>query len=102
MIYCIIYIHLLQNYCEEINAYLLSKERLKRQVMPIVKTYEEAETICRTAFHASMSYQTCQEYVTDLSNTSLVNCIFDVMVCAILQIEHLFKKNPLETALNNK
>lgn len=58
----------------------IQEKRLRREVITNFKTYEEAETICSTAFQASKSYQTCQEYVTDLSNTSLVNCISDIMV----------------------
>lgn len=54
-----------------------------------VKTYEEAEEICNTAFQASTSYQTCQEYVTDLSNTSLVNCISDVMVLVSVNYKNI-------------
>lgn len=67
-------------------------ERQKRETAPSTKTYEEAEIICRTAFQASTSYKTCQEYVTDLSNTSLVNCISDVMVSVYLFMnEHTIK-----------
>lgn len=63
----------------ELSSYF-QKKRLRRETITDLKTYEEAETICIDAFQASKSYQTCQEYVTDLSNTSLVNCISDVMV----------------------
>lgn len=64
----------------------IQEKRLRREVITNFKTYEEAETICSTAFQASKSYQTCQEYVTDLSNTSLVNCISDVMVWFFCQL----------------
>lgn len=56
----------------------------KRDTVPNGKTFEEATQICSTAFQASRSYQTCRKYVTDLSNTSLVNCISDVMVCVVV------------------
>uniref|UniRef100_A0A8W8NV44 VWFD domain-containing protein n=1 Tax=Magallana gigas TaxID=29159 RepID=A0A8W8NV44_MAGGI len=56
------------------------EKRRKREVAPTVKNYEVAEEICSTAFQASTSYQTCHNYVTHLSNTSLINCISDVMM----------------------
>nr|XP_034320141.1 uncharacterized protein LOC117687527 isoform X50 [Crassostrea gigas] len=58
----------------------LVEKRQKREIDQNIKTYEEAEAICNNAFETSTSYRTCREYVTDLSNTSLVNCISDVMI----------------------
>lgn len=41
---------------------------------------ENAESVCTSAFESSDPYRTCQEYVNDLSNSSLSNCINDVIM----------------------
>lgn len=75
-----------------INSQYQEKRR-KREVAPTVKNYEVAEEICSTAFQASTSYQTCHNYVTHLSNTSLINCISDVMVCVYFFKGHMIDFN---------
>lgn len=59
---------------------MLQITRIKRENVPDVTTYEEAVMICTSAFDASKPFQICLEYMTDLSNTSLTNCILDIMV----------------------
>ena len=71
------------------------ERRPKREAITILKTYEEAEDICLNAFQNSQSYQTCKEYISDLSNTSIVNCISDVMVSS-LSTTSVDKKNKNE------
>lgn len=41
---------------------------------------ENAESVCTSAFESSGPYKTCQDYVSDLSNSSLSNCINDVIM----------------------
>nr|XP_022310403.1 uncharacterized protein LOC111115834 isoform X2 [Crassostrea virginica] len=79
----------------ERNESKLEERRPKREAITILKTYEEAEDICLNAFQNSQSYQTCKEYISDLSNTSIVNCISDVMMTG----DDNFTKIHIEAAL---
>ena len=56
------------------------QERERRQTFTNVRTREEAEVVCKSAFESSEPYRTCEEYVNDFSNSSYSNCINDVIV----------------------
>nr|XP_022312815.1 uncharacterized protein LOC111117870 isoform X2 [Crassostrea virginica] len=73
----------------------LEEWRPKREAIAILKTFEEAEDICLNAFQNSQPYITCKEYISDLSNTSLENCISDVMMTG----DDNFTKIHIEAAL---
>jgi hypothetical protein len=67
------------------------KHRVKRQTPAEVKSASEAETICTTQFEQSGPYKTCQQHVGDLSNSSLSNCIKDVVVSIIIYDDIIVK-----------
>ncbi|XP_061185215.1 uncharacterized protein LOC133193273 [Saccostrea echinata] len=50
----------------------------KKRTMSYVRSTEYSETVCLQAFENSREYNTCQQYVTDLSNVTLSNCIEDI------------------------
>ncbi|XP_061190172.1 von Willebrand factor D and EGF domain-containing protein-like [Saccostrea echinata] len=52
-------------------------KRSKRAVT-YVQTEDYAQAVCLKAFNDSTEYRTCQQYVTDLSNVTLSNCIQDL------------------------
>ncbi|XP_065937722.1 uncharacterized protein [Magallana gigas] len=55
--------------------------RETRDVQFNISTSREiAETVCTSAFDSSEPYKTCHKYVSDLSNSSLSNCINDVIM----------------------
>ncbi|XP_061190201.1 von Willebrand factor D and EGF domain-containing protein-like [Saccostrea echinata] len=75
------------------NVHLLQTRRRKRDLpgktvqepllrnkrsVTYVQTEDYAETVCLQAFKNSTEYSTCQQYVTDLSNVTLSNCIEDI------------------------
>jgi hypothetical protein len=53
--------------------------RYKRQAVDVT-TFEVAYNVCVMAFEQSKAFMTCQQYVTDLSNSTIDNCIADVRV----------------------
>ncbi|XP_062578161.1 LOW QUALITY PROTEIN: uncharacterized protein LOC134240066 [Saccostrea cucullata] len=77
---------------KEIHA----KSRMKRQTNTYVMSFENATTICNEAFEASASYLMCQEHVSDLSNTSLINCVSDVMMTGDVNITKIHIEAALE------
>ncbi|XP_056007282.1 uncharacterized protein LOC125666050 [Ostrea edulis] len=63
------------------NKYVFtSNKRVKRQAPTEVKTASEAEEICTAQFEQSEPYKTCRQHVGDLSNSSLNNCIKDIVM----------------------
>lgn len=63
------------------------KTRNKRDVQFNISTSREnAEKVCTSAFESSEPYKTCHEYVSDLRNSSLSNCINDVIVSTVVDI----------------
>lgn len=70
------------------------KTRNRRDVQFNTSTSREnAESVCTSAFENSDPYRTCQEYVNDLSNSSLSNCINDVIVSTVNYI--IYRNNHL-------
>ncbi|XP_062609644.1 uncharacterized protein LOC134271468 [Saccostrea cucullata] len=65
---------------------VIPKNHRKRETNIYLMSYEEAMSICVEAFQASDSYLMCQEHVSGLGNTSLVNCIADLMMTEDLNI----------------
>ncbi|XP_062570171.1 von Willebrand factor D and EGF domain-containing protein-like [Saccostrea cucullata] len=59
------------------NTFQETLTRSKRAIT-YVQTEDYAQTVCLQAFNESMEYRICQQYVTDLSNVTLSNCIEDI------------------------
>ncbi|XP_061167273.1 uncharacterized protein LOC133176126 [Saccostrea echinata] len=72
------------------------QSRVKRQTNIDMVSHENATIICHKAFEASDSYLMCQEHVSDLANTSLVNCISDVMMTGDINITKIHIEAALE------
>ncbi|XP_062603711.1 uncharacterized protein LOC134265508, partial [Saccostrea cucullata] len=78
------------------NNEIHAKSRMKRQTNTDVMSYENATTICNEAFEASASYLMCQEHVSDLANTSLINCVSDLMMTGDVNITKIHIEAALE------
>lgn len=64
-------------------VFIFWKIRTRRDVQFNISTSREnADAVCTSAFESSEPYKICQEYVSDLSNAALSNCINDVIVSA--------------------
>ncbi|XP_061170736.1 uncharacterized protein LOC133180186 [Saccostrea echinata] len=50
----------------------------KKRTISYLQSHEYSERVCLQAFENSPEYNTCQQYVTDLSNVTLSNCIEDI------------------------
>lgn len=66
--------------CSNVSIFSFEcQARYKRQAIDVT-TREVAHNVCMQAFEQSEAFTTCQQYVSDLSNTTIENCILDVMV----------------------
>ncbi|XP_062608233.1 uncharacterized protein LOC134270071 [Saccostrea cucullata] len=50
----------------------------KKRTISYVRNQTYSESVCQQAFENSAEYKTCKQYVTDLSNVTLSNCIEDI------------------------
>ncbi|XP_062574323.1 von Willebrand factor D and EGF domain-containing protein-like, partial [Saccostrea cucullata] len=71
--------------------------RQKRELTIYVTNQTIAEDVCKSAFISSAPFRTCEQYVSDMTNSSLSNCIMDVRLTGdvnipVIHIEAAFQQ----------